>query len=311
MSLKKASSQSQYISDCLQIVKNVNSMDTGALQNVLIQAVNKQLVLAGVPEVTKHTDGTSGANAVFDFQNWRITFGAPLMVPSSMATLILGVNTVYHEARHCEQWFRMAQGVAAGKLNKEVRQRIDNTDPTDIAGKLWIPVNIIQTAILNTDYGSNTDQEVEKWWNSIYASSGGIRGRKLAHINERYDAYRHLPEEVDAWALGDGVEEQFIQSCPKLGCPKYKNWKSETYWFAHRRSSELKAVDKALEKYEKSKSLNDRKDLKVKFDAWYKLKEDKGGSKRVSGTDNVVEQLKTFLDQYNASGIPKGGIKVM
>jgi hypothetical protein len=39
---------------------------------------------------------------VFDFRYWRITFGAPLMVAPSMKSLRLGVNTVYHEARHCE-----------------------------------------------------------------------------------------------------------------------------------------------------------------------------------------------------------------
>lgn len=302
MNLRSPSSRSQYVGECLPLVSNINSTSQGAMQSTLIDAVNGRLQDAGVPTVTSAEDANSQANAEFDFQNWRITFGAPLMVAGSLNALRLGVNTVYHEARHCEQWYRMAQGVAAGKLNKNIQNRIDNKSAQAIAAGLWIPLKIAQSAMANTDYGGNPDREVLAWWDSVYAASGGIRGRKLGHIQARYDAYRNLPEEVDAWFLGDAVEELFAERCPKLGCPSYAYWKKKTSWSFHSRSTELKRVDTALAAYEKSKSAKDRAELKDKFDKWYALKEAKGGTGRATGADNPVDQLKAFLDQFNADG---------
>jgi hypothetical protein len=302
MNLKDPASRAQYVSECLGMVNNVNNLDQLGVQTGLIKAVNRQLKLAGVPKVISAQDSNSQANAVFDFQNWRITFGAPMMATGSLETLKLGVNTVYHEARHCEQWFRMAQGVAAGKLNKSIQQRITSLDAASIAGAMWIPQAVAQTAIADTDYGGNPDRDVKAWWDSVYASSGGIRGKKLAHINARYDAYRNLPEEVDAWYLGDTVESDFIVQCPKLGCPSYDYWKKKTSIWYLSRSKALKDVDGALKAYDKSKSADDRKDLKSAFDKWYALKEQKGGSVRAQGVDNPVDQLKDFLDQYNDQG---------
>lgn len=293
---------SQYVSECLTIVSNINSLSSGAMQTTLVDAVNHRLLAAGVPVVTKHENATSQANAEFDFQNWRITFGAPLMVPGSLDALRLGVNTVYHEARHCEQWFRMAQGLAAGKFNKNVQNRIDVSSAANIAAGMWIPQEIAQKAKANTDYSGNSDREVNAWWDSIYAASGGIRGKKLGHINERYNAYRNLPEEVDAWYLGDAVEAEFDSKCPKTGCPSYAYWKKKTSLSFSWRSSALKEVDKALDAYNKSKSAPNRSILKAKFDKWYDLKEQQGGSARAKGLDNPVLQLKAFLDQYNDEG---------
>lgn len=311
MSLKKESSQAQYINECIAVVNKIDKLSTAEMQNVLINAVNKQLRMAGVPEVTSSEDISSDSNAVFDFQKWEIVFGSPLIGSSTLTSFRLGVNTVYHEARHCEQWYCMIQGVAAGILNKEVRHRIDSSDAGAIAAGLWVPQNIVARAMQNSNYQPNSDKEVLAWWNSVYASQGGIRGRKLAHINERYDAYRHLPEEVDAWALGDGVEEKFAAQCPKTGCPTYKHWKKETYLFWYRRSPNLVSIDKALEAYEKSKSSDDRSKLKKAFDLWYKIKTDSGGTKRAKGSNDAVSQLKSFLDKYGSGGIPMQGVRVL
>lgn len=302
MNLRDRACQAQYVSECLGIVNNIDGMDQAAVQATLIKAVNRQLKLCGVPKVTQEEDPSSQSNAEFNYQTWAITFGAPLMVPGSLNALRLGVNTVYHEARHCEQWFRMAQGVAAGKLNKNVENRIDRTKVADIAAKLWIPLNIAQAAMAATDYGGNSDSEVRGWWDSVYAASGGIRGRKLGHIDTRYDAYRGLPEEIDAWNLGDTVGEDFAGQCPKLGCPTYAYWKKSTAVWYLSRSSDLKALDASLNAYDKSKSASNRAQLKVDFDIWYAPKLLKGSTARAIGNNNAVTQLEIFLAQYNNEG---------
>lgn len=309
MTLKNEANLAQYVSDCLILVDNIDSLDQRGMQNTLTKAVNKQLKAAGVPKVTTGEDINSQSNAEFDFTTWKITFGAPLMVAGSLTALRLGVNTVYHEARHCEQWYRMAQGVAAGKLNKNVQNRIDHKSAADIAAKLWIPLNIAQAAMSNTDYGGNTDREVLAWWDSVYAKSGGIRNRKLGHIQERYDAYRNLPEEIDAWHLGDSAEEDFAARCPKLGCPTYAYWKKQTAVWYLPRSTELKSVDTALKAYDLSKSAKDRSTLKQNFDTWYGPKLLKGGTARAIGNNNAVTQLKSFVDQFNDQGTQ--GVQVM
>jgi hypothetical protein len=53
MSLKTESSQAQYVADCLLMVKNIHRTSLTAMQAGLVEAVNGQLELAGVPKVMR------------------------------------------------------------------------------------------------------------------------------------------------------------------------------------------------------------------------------------------------------------------
>jgi hypothetical protein len=118
-------------SDIRQYVHEVwgeanSCMDPNDRANAVVAHVNEALRGAGVPEVSWHFDSSKGVNAAFDFQTWQMALGnSPYeMDVADNATAEQQewqVSSVYHEARHAEQWFRMARercglGATAGQV---------------------------------------------------------------------------------------------------------------------------------------------------------------------------------------------------
>src|SRR5579884_4270112 len=141
-------------------------------------------------------------------------------------------DTVYHEARHCQQWFMMARFRAGQGQSAQA-----------IASELGIPANIASAAAANPlKHGSTEALEAKGWYESVYGSGSSHREKvltgldkkgeelhkaeeaakknptkenqaKLKKIQAEYDAlykqYRDLPEEADAWRVGGQVSGSY------------------------------------------------------------------------------------------------------
>jgi len=293
---------------CQAINGRLDSLSQDEVKRQLISAANAALVASSVPTVGIGSEPTSTANAMFDFTTWSIVVGAPLSGKRLLTQkfFVNCANTVYHEARHCEQWFRMAQAVARGfdhisnqdlflAFQGEVKR-----DAQTITQKMWIHASAAAAAVANTDYAPVRKDEVQKWWRSIYAVNRTRRGHVLRHIFEEdnYDKYRNLAEEVDAWRCGDGLGEELKTAIGlRDNRPSYHDWKMLTKgeWFQYR-SGELKEVDTAYKRYEGSRNATDLAALKTAFQTWYGPK---GGNTIRNKLDEdgvgVVDRLRTFL----------------
>ena len=306
MDLSNPACRAQYANDCERLNGNLARLSQGGLKSELITAVNRSLTSASVPPVTQGNDTASGANACFDFQAWRIVFGAPLNGSGRMTQklLVKCANTVYHEARHCEQWFRMAQAVARGYdhiSNQDLFLAFQgdvNRNAASINSHMYIQLAAANAAVANSDYAPVTRNTINGWWRSIYAVNRNRRGQVLTHIQDRYDDYRNLPEEVDAWRLGDSVEEEVkVRVGMRDDRPSYFDWKQLTKakWY-NRRSNALQMVDSAFNKYERTRSIPDKDALRLAFKAWYTPK---NGITIRNGLDidevGIVSQLDEFL----------------
>jgi hypothetical protein len=171
--------------------------------NAVVAHVNEQLTAVGVPNVGWHFDSSKGVNAAFDFQTWNMALGdtpyhmdvADNATPEQQAWQ---VSSVYHEARHAEQWFRMA------------RERIGlGATAEQAAHAMHIPIEIAQWAALNPITQCDASQyEAEEWYQSVYGSGAPHRATTLHDVQGHYQDYRNLPEEHDAWATGDSVTHQ-------------------------------------------------------------------------------------------------------
>jgi hypothetical protein len=306
MDLSNHACRNQYIDDCARLNGNLARLSQGGLKRGLITAVNQALTRANVPTVTQGNDAANAANACFRFQDWRIVFGAPLIgnVRMTQKLLVKCANTVYHEARHCEQWFRMAQAVARGYdhiSNQDLFLAFQgdvNRDASAIHRHMHIQLIAANAAVANPDYTPVQVYDIRRWWRSIYAVSRTHRGQVLAHIQDHYDDYRALAEEVDAWRLGDSVEEEVkVRVGMRDDRPSYFDWRQLTKakWY-NRRSNALRTVDRAFERYERTRSGPDKNALRVAFQAWYTPK---NGITIRNGLDidelGIVEQLEQFL----------------
>jgi len=174
--------------------------------SAVVANVNEQLGGVGVPHVGWRFNAAHGTGAVFGFQTWEMELGeqpysmdvADNATPDQQAWQ---VSAVYHEARHAEQWYRMARERAG--LGATVDQ---------IVQVMQIPHNIAQYAAADPINQCDASQyEAEEWYRSVYGDGAGHRNTTLGDVQGHYQDYRNLPEEHDAWTTGDAVTHQYQQ----------------------------------------------------------------------------------------------------
>ena len=144
----------------------------------------------------------------FDFKTWRLSvasgpFGGAAQ--PDRATFIDMAKTIYHEARHCEQWYHMARYAASGGLVAG-----------DIADGLGIPRAVATQAVTRRmDARDGMFRLTKSWFESVYSRSGreitltalGLQQNGDAALLANFRAQNHrryagdLPEEADAWGV--------------------------------------------------------------------------------------------------------------
>ncbi|HEY7467436.1 MAG TPA: hypothetical protein VIB47_12160 [Dehalococcoidia bacterium] len=198
-----------------------------ARRDKLVELVNQRLTAAGVPAVTTEFDANENNAGSFNFPTWTMRIGRRRLGAESISEADARdtADTVYHEARHTEQWFRMAQLRASQGLTADA-----------IATELGIQPRIANLAAASPlTAGSMQALIAQGWWDSVYGSGGdqrnavlreldaagtAVRTAQAAHTanptaatqarldraHERFArafaAYQNLPEENDAWATG-------------------------------------------------------------------------------------------------------------
>ncbi|HLG11970.1 MAG TPA: hypothetical protein VI876_09440 [Dehalococcoidia bacterium] len=198
-----------------------------ARRDKLVELVNERLTAAGVPAVTTEFDANENNAGSFNFPTWTMRIGRRRLGAESIneADARDTADTVYHEARHTEQWFRMAQLRASQGLTADAIARELGIQPRIATAAAAAPLTP----------GSMQALIAQGWWDSVYGAGGDQRNAVLREVNAaatartaaqaahtanptpetqaaldqanaRFDrafaAYQNLPEENDAWATG-------------------------------------------------------------------------------------------------------------
>ncbi len=168
---------------------------------------NLRLKDAGVPEcVIDVQDLAIGLNGNFDFTTWSIVVNKKPLEKDTVTTAELTdmADTMYHEARHCEQWFRIARWLAGTKGKKA----------KDISTEMGIPENIAKKAVANplktssalaSKFASKSTLAMEKkmlaeaaaWYENIYGTGHDTRNAVLNNLQPTGDAYREAKKKYD------------------------------------------------------------------------------------------------------------------
>ncbi len=163
--------------------------------NALEEAVNNRLRSAGVPEVTLTTAGVR-SNGVYNFTRHEIGINPAAVARGTISDPDLArlADTLYHEARHAEQWFDMARlEVARGR---------------DPAVTMGIEASVAEAAAdaPRLDPDSARGRFIDAMYESVYGAGRNARNAILRNLNPAtYELYRALPEEADAWRVGGKV----------------------------------------------------------------------------------------------------------
>ncbi|MEI6396370.1 MAG: hypothetical protein WCT12_35350 [Verrucomicrobiota bacterium] len=138
-------------------------------------------------------------NGQLSFRNWRIDVNRDLINGPMTAERFRNLtNTIYHEGRHGEQWYdvaqyRAGQGQSAEQISREtgMPQRVGEAAVSDPAAR-----GTAQGAM-----GENVNR-------SVYGDRRHYRNGVLGDASgsaASYQQYRALPEEQDAWRAGDAA----------------------------------------------------------------------------------------------------------
>ena len=195
----------------------------------LLEIVNERLVANGIPPIRKDVIwAASKGGGFFNFPTWKLAISESAMkawvhTDADFAKLI---ETAYHEARHCEQWFAMA------RLRAAWATVIPGESATTLAAQLGIPIDIADAAMkMPMKLGSSEAAEAAKWWESVYGTGAAARkavydeldavkkevvGGTLKVTDKRYldavNAYKALPEEADAWKVGSDAASAYTKA---------------------------------------------------------------------------------------------------
>jgi hypothetical protein len=220
----------------------------------LIRLVNVHLGTAKVPPVAPNPQDTLNLGA-FNFPDWTMIVGKQAMAVEQpdLAQAKDLVDTIYHEARHAEQWFRIAQ-------LRCLQRRARNPKATDdqiaraVATELGIPKNIADEAVKPAPFalGSMDALIAQGWFDSVYGSGSARRDRILTElenalkaleaakkkqqdhpspanqaavdraqerVNRAIAGHATLPEEDDAFVAGERSEPGVTRGAPPKPVP--------------------------------------------------------------------------------------------
>ena len=153
----------------------------------LVRLVNLHLEAAGVPAVTPNPIDTGTNLGTFDFTTWAMDIGveALAIAQPDRAQAADVVDTIYHEARHAEQWFRIAQLRALQRRRGEGAAE-DARLGRAIAAELQIPRRIADRAVTSPPrfaLGSMEALVAQGWFDSIYGTGRVRRNQVLAELD--------------------------------------------------------------------------------------------------------------------------------
>jgi hypothetical protein len=129
------------------------------------------------------------ANGQFQFRIWEVKLSEAkwkLAAPKEAEMQVRfkkGISkladTMYHEYRHCEQWYRMARFLAStGK------------SPAEISQMMGIPINIAQASLKAPRLNTEELSEGEAWYEGVYGrpvapKSGVATATAVGNFNQR------------------------------------------------------------------------------------------------------------------------------
>ncbi len=183
-----------------RIYENWDNMTPKERIRAMEKALNDSLPKE-MPDLIIQPVDLEDATGQLDFDEWAVSVERDMfegdMDEDRFARLS---NTIYHEGRHGEQWYRSAQYRAGEGYSAE-----------NISADMDVPQYVAESAHDNPAYAGSSEAALgETVYNSAYGDRRDYRAGVLGDYSEQgYDNYYALPEEQDAFTQGDGAEESF------------------------------------------------------------------------------------------------------
>lgn len=232
----------EFVKDFKQLQSDWPKLTADEREQRLEALANRQLAKSGVPKVgVVPKTLPKGNGGHLDFNNWQLAVNKDQLSAATLsdAEAKALANTVYHESRHAEQWYLMAQ-----------RRAMNGDKASDIRDSMSIPGSVATAAeqrplVVNSTsaacaqvlhdsvYGTNAAarnttltgvmtelgklNQANAAVDSLNANPASTPAQKTeaaqnavaarAAFDTAYQKYRALPEEADAFEAGDKVDK--------------------------------------------------------------------------------------------------------
>lgn len=229
--------QNQHLRNIVTAMRNVeaNWIALSALERCqkISTAVVAALRVVYVPEPRLQVANLGGGlNGQFDFGPWVLQVNTSMAIGNVRQTVNqrkeviarLG-DVITHEARHCEQWWRMARLAVAWMRAKGLMPAANV-----LSGQLpGVSINILERAVGAPPLTPIEVAETEQWYESVYGGGSSFReinvmgrnlrptGGRFAEVGQQFQQsefaryQRGLAEEEDAHQAGREVQALFLQ----------------------------------------------------------------------------------------------------
>lgn len=285
--IAKGKAIGSFVTSVKQVQSNWKSLSPNARAAALAKPANDKLKEAGVPPCNVSVEDLGSDSGQFDFVIWTLKIGkGPIseteVTDAKMADI---ADTIYHESRHAEQWFRIArQQAGEGKSAKQLQN--DLGIPADIAKKAAAnPLkasSIITRKFMSKVKIAEEDQEIREakaWYDSIYGANAAHRNKTLGEMEAKGDAV------VAARAK---VKKARGEVAAKLAD---KDKKAKEY------NDKLKIDEKKAETLKNKLELKDKE--KAKLSAL--IKADKLAAKKGTNTEEDLTKIRTGQETFKKS----------
>ncbi len=194
-----AMDQGEFLATAKQVETGWVGLDPAARAGALIQKVNQYLQAASVPPIGfELKKGDADSHGSFSESTWSITlnedaFKAQSVDPEDMAQL---ADTVFHEARHAEQFFRIARMLAAlGYSVGEIRHKMVLNDPIAAVAANAAHANPMP---LDPNGLSSAFIETLEWYQSLYGARAAMRRETILAMKDTKLQFFNLMGHMEA-----------------------------------------------------------------------------------------------------------------
>lgn len=182
------------------VIDRWHTMTPDARATELVRLVNARLDTAGVPPVAVNTVARGEVMGEFDGHLWQMTVSLTRLSPAQpdVKQARRLVATVYHEARHAEQRFRMAQ-LRAAQLRTTTGAAEDRRLQAAVAADVDIPPPIAKKAI-ETPLAAGSMQALiaQGWYDSEFGAGRAESARVTAAAVNAANAAAAAQQRQDA-----------------------------------------------------------------------------------------------------------------
>jgi hypothetical protein len=168
------------------------------------QLIAHELRIAGVPAPVVEVADTGALLGQFDARGWLLQLSRAALTDvesRTSAELARLTGAARHEARHAEQWFRMAQLRAA-----------QGRSAAEIATEMTLPAEVAAAAAASPLAAGQIAEQSATWWDSVYGAGNEHRNRVLAEVaaakssfDEAARVYREQPSGAAAAAMAEAA----------------------------------------------------------------------------------------------------------